>query len=133
MDQLADVLQRIADKLGLATVYLWPEMVRYTWAKAVADCVVSILVLIGLGIGTQQAVRAGTRHVATKRAEVEAARNSWDRYREVDNFDLYIFGTIGAAIAVVVVIICLTAITHQLPALIAPEGATITRLLRAGS
>lgn len=118
MDKFADVLQGIADKLGVAAIHLWPEMVRYTWAQAVGQLVVTALAVLGLALYVQFLL---PRMIRDWRAPEGTLTNEETSVCLIVTFVGVVLGLFAIA--------TLAGVSNSVATVLAPEGATISKLL----
>lgn len=127
-DKFTTMLQQVADGLGMAVTYAWPAVVRYTWAQAVATCLAFLLFVLVSGVATVK--------LTNWLRSVWPTRDTNGRLSDGDE---------NAQICIVIGDVVLIGLNFVLwcvavgnwcywgPIILAPEGATIIRLLNAAS
>jgi hypothetical protein len=116
-----DFLDAIAKKTGTTAEYVWPELVKYTYAEALSGL---ILILFFFGLSCLLSF------VFVKRASTKLAAIKND-FTDGDAF-LYLGPCILSAIMLLFSSIALaTSFSRYLSRVIAPEGATIYQVLES--
>lgn len=123
--QITDLLERLAAQMGVAVEYLWPVLVRYTFAQAVTTVVLSTVLLIAV-----VALYGWFCKILWGRYTQAQATASERRGYPVEFFDYGMGLGVGGAIAVVLCSIAVIFLGSAIPGVIAPEGATIMGIVR---
>lgn len=110
-DKLQTVLAELAEKLGTTVESLWPELVKYRVATALADFVVPLVVTIATGL----AARA-----FYKRA----------RWEEGPDNAPAVFAIITTGVALIHTVLTLSHMPALIGALVSPQAYTVFWLLR---
>ena len=92
MNEIADVLQSLADQLGTSVEYLWPIMVNAHRVDAIASLVVSVVVALAFACFLPRVWRLLARALDTR-----------DKLNDFDIpitlfFLVYAFGTVASAV-----------------------------------
>ena len=91
MNEIADVLQGLADQLGTSVEYLWPIMVDAYRADAIASLVVSVVVAL-----TSAGFLPGVWRLLVRALDTRDKLNDFD-IPIMLFFVLYVSGAIGSA------------------------------------
>lgn len=119
MERVADVIQAIADKLGVAAVHLWPEMVRYTWATAATWLVFTTVSVVFAMVLIPNRILHCRKMLNDNSFDSDAAA-----------LDVTCWCIIMALVGLVALIM-ITNIPDNLSKVLAPEGATVMQMLKA--
>lgn len=120
-NKVADVIQTIADKLGIAGVHLWPEMIRYTWANALAWLIFQMaFVLFALVL------------ISNRIAYCKRILNDDDFSSDTIVFVITSWRAVMIVIGFAGVILAIN-IPDNISKVVAPEGATVMQMLKAAS
>lgn len=120
MEKLVEMLQHIADKLGVTVGYLWPKVVLAHWMTALGD-----LIVLGLALGISYPLFwRGLREWVTV---LRDAKSSAEDYR----FIMPVIKTIWCGlVAVIATLVGLSLIGTLLGTLVSPEGSLVLKVLR---
>lgn len=131
-DQAINLIQHIADQLGLAVTHLWPEMVLRFWIQSLINVVVEVLLITASIIASVITVKKITRyHQAQQDQYTEALRSQRSYVSHMD------YETIGADLVagsillgcLVFIIAPLFGLSNDVSNVFAPEAGLAMRLL----
>lgn len=120
--ELLDRLDALAAKFGTTVEYLWPELVRYTWARALAPISCAVLFILAAPFMNHLGVV-----YLKEREQLEAKRRLTGFSEHEDTWEgagwfMLVMG--WGMVAVAAVMLCV-----NVPTLLAPAGATLNSLL----
>lgn len=129
-DKTISVLQSMADQLHVAVDYLWPALVRYTYADSLVGVILGVFLLI-LGLSLLSVGLTVTHQAWVEAKALDVAMKGQGAYhRESDSTDFVCVATIVvffSGLSILGAVICLGT---SLAGVIAPEGTTVMHLLQ---
>lgn len=108
MEKLTELLQQIADKLGVTVLYLWPKVVLLVWTQALLDLITSITFLVVGSVGFLRTLNGIT-----------------SRSSSSDIVKIVSFGII-----LLIGVLSTLGWSNWIGTLVSPEGALVWRALR---
>jgi hypothetical protein len=119
VDQITQLLQALAAQLGVTTEYLWPYLVRYTFAQSLSLTIVN---LIGAAIAALFVYLS-----------IKVLRSGWGRDMGIGGPSAAFFqvagGFIGMVLFFVFGMVCLNDASHHVAGIFVPEAQAIFDIL----
>lgn len=122
MEQLTTLLQQLAQQLGVSVEYLWPYLVRWTFAEHLSVLIVN---LIGASISALFVFLS-----------IKVLRSGWGKSITSDQYDTpsaEFFQVVGGLIGMIIFgfwgIVCLSEASHQVAGVLVPEAQAILDIL----
>lgn len=105
-EKVTQLLETLGSKVGQGVEYLWPRAIEYVWAEALTMCIAGILFILLAILGA--------------RVSLKLLREDYDSA----------FGLFIAVVVLGLVVAGPVALFSYLPAVFAPEGSLIMKVLK---